>query len=578
MNKKIYSLFAICALCIAGVTSCTELDEAPDNRTEIDTVDKIQKLLTSGYPVCVPAVLCELSSDNFVDDNVVVPATHNDAYADFHEQAYAWEEVDNYSTNEDDTPYAVWEANYQGIAVANHAIQAMLQMSNDPANDTELAHSWGEAHLLRAYLHFVLVNVFAEAYKDEARSAQDIGIPYVSEVENTVNVDYGDPKFRKSVAEVYNCIERDILEGIDLIDDSKYQVPAYHFNRNAANAFAARFYLYKRNYEKCLKYANNALGSTPSLRNWKTININTLQTRQNDYNDEKLSCNFLLQATYSLQWRMLFTNARFAINSGIDFKDSSGKSWHIPSSLDATVWGGGPNWSGALPAYQRTGVYTNLAGQQYGAWLFRLYEYFEYTDKIAGIGYVHQMYQPLTADETILCRAEAKLYMGDRDGAIRDLELWTNSHLVTEALTLDRIKRKYRRDNPNNDFVNELHPSEMGFEKVLEGDDLSVLDCILHFRRVETIHEGLRWFDIKRYGIKIYHHYRDAHEDEIHTDSLTWDDPRRVLQIPNNVIQAGYPAGARDNGISGGTDGGNKVPAYRNPKLQLISEKQEDEE
>lgn len=557
--------------------SCTALDEAPDNRTEIDSADKIQKLLTSGYPAVVPAVLCELSSDNLVDDNVVVPATHNDAYYDFHEQAYAWEVVDNYSTGEDDTPYAVWEANYQGIAVANHAIQAMLQMSDDPANDRELAHSWGEAHVLRAYLHFVLVNVFAEAYKDEARSAEDVGIPYVSEVENTVNVDYSDPRFRKSVAEVYRLIEQDIMEGIDLIDDSKYQVPAYHFNRNAAHAFAARYYLYKRNYEECLKHANAALGNTPTLRNWKAINKNTLQTKENDYNDEKQSCNFLIQATYSLQWRMLFANARFAINTGTTFKGSDGRTWRIPSSLDATIWGSGPNWSGTLPAFSGM-VYINSAGQQYGAWLFRLYEYFEYTDKIAGIGYVHQIYQPLTADETILCRAEAKLYMGDRDGAIRDLDLWTSSHLVENPLTLSAIRTKYRRTGAYNDWVSELHPQEMGFEKVLEGDDLSVLDCILHFRRVETIHEGLHWFDIKRYGIKIYHHYRDAHEDEIHTDSLTWDDPRRVLQIPDNVIQAGYPAGVRDTGIGGGTSGGYVVPANRNPHLELISDKEEDEE
>ena len=574
---KVVSWSALCFLGAFCFASCNDLDEAPDNRTEIDSADKIQKLLTSGYPATVPAVLCELSSDNLVDDNVVVAATHNDAYADFHEQAYAWEVIDNYSTGEDDTPYAVWESNYQGIAVANHAIQAMLSMSNDPANDRELAHSWGEAHLLRAYLHFVLVNVFAEAYKDEARSSQEVGIPYVSEVENTVNVDYSDPKFRKSVAEVYRLIEQDILEGIDLIDDSKYVVPAYHFNRNAANAFAARFYLYKRDYEKCLKHANAALGSTPTLRNWKSINKNTLQTKENDYNDEKQSWNFLIQATYSLQWRMLFSNSRFAINTGITFKGSDGKTWRIPSSLDATIWGSGPNWSGTLPAFSGM-VYINSAGQQYGAWLFRLYEYFEYTDKIAGIGYVHQIYQPFTADETILCRAEAKLYMGDRDGAIRDLELWTSSHLVENPLTLSAIRTKYRRTGAYNDFVSELHPQEMGFEKVLEGDDQSVLDCILHFRRIETIHEGFRWFDIKRYGIKIYHHYRDAHEDEIHTDSLTWDDPRRVLQIPDNVIQAGYPAGARDTGIGGGTSGGYQMPASKNTHLELISDKQEDEE
>ena len=553
--------------------SCNDLDEAPDNRTEIDTVDKIQQLLTSGYPVSVPAVICELSGDNLVDNNICVPATHADAYEDFHEQAYMWEDIDNYSTGQQDTPYAVWEAYYQGIAVANHAIEAMLAMSTDPAHDRELAHSWGEAHVLRAYLHFVLVNVFAEAYKNEALSTEDMAIPYVTEVENTVFVDYSNPQFRRSVAEVYHLIEKDLLEGIDLIDDSNYKVPAYHFNPNAANAFAARFYLYKRDYENCLKYANRALGNAPILRNWEAINKNTLQTKQNDYNDEKLACNYLIQTTYSLQWRMLVGNTRFALNEGTTFKDSNEKTWRVPSTMGVTVWGGGPNWSGApLPAFSGM-VYINSSGQQYGAWLFRLYEYFEYTDKIAGIGYVHQLYQPFTADETLLCRAEAKLYLGDREGAISDLDMWTSSHLVTEALTLKNIKNKYNRESVNNDFVSELYPQEMGFEKVLTGDDLSVLDCILHFRRIETVHEGMRWFDIKRYGIKVIHHYRDAHEDEIHTDSLTWDDPRRVLQIPDNVIQAGYPANRQTNLSDGMSIAGYLMPAIKNNHFELYTNK-----
>ena len=188
MNRNIYSLLAISLFSIVAMCSCTALDEAPDNRTEIDTADKVSKLLTSAYPLSSPALLCELSSDNLVDDNVVVPATHNSPYAIFHEQAYKWEDIDNYSTGESDTPYDVWEAYYQGIAVANHAIDAMRQMSEDPANDPELDHSWGEAHVLRGYLDFVLVNVFAEAYKDETRSLSDNGIAYVREVENTVHL------------------------------------------------------------------------------------------------------------------------------------------------------------------------------------------------------------------------------------------------------------------------------------------------------------------------------------------------------------------------------------------------------
>ena len=559
--------FIICHLSlIAALTSCADkLDEVPDNRTEIDNPEKVRKLLTSAYPISTPAVICELSGDNYVDDNVVVPATHNDAYDKFHEEAYNWQDIMNYSINSDDTPYQVWEAYYAGIAVCNHAIDAMKEMSRDPANDLELSHSWGEAHVLRAYLHFILVNLFAETYKDEATSSKDRGIPYVTEAETVVQVDYSTSKFLKSVSEVYALIEKDLLEGITRIDDAKYTVPAYHFNQNAANAFAARFYLFKRDYEKCIQYATEALGNNPStmLRKWGSINQNTINSRLNDYNDETAACNFLIQSTYSLQDRML-SACRYATNNGTTFTQN-GESWTVPSTLSIVMSGGGPNWNGYLPAYD--GNLFIWGGQEYGVWLFRVYEYFEYTDKIAGIGYVHMLYQPFTAEETLLCRAEAKLYLGDRDGAIQDLGYWTSSHMVTAALTLDDIKRKYDRSKSGNIFVSPLHPQEMGFPKVLEGDDLAVLDCILHFRRIERLYEGDRWYDIKRYGINIYHFYRGPQEDDIHIDSLTWNDSRRVLQLPNNVIEAGYPANRQSGSMGLSSGGGFQAAAPSSPIL-----------
>lgn len=568
MNTYIYKVSVIAVLCLTALTSCKdEIKVVPDNRMEIDNVEKVRKLLTSGYPASTPAVICELSGDNYVDDNVVVPATHNDAYEKFHDEAYAWKDINNYSINADDTPYQVWEAYYSGIAVCNHAIEAMLEMSNDPAHDPELAHSWGEAHVLRAYLHFILVNTFAEAYKNETLSTADRGIPYVTESETVVHVDYSASNFLHNVKETYDLIEKDLLEGIDLIQDSKYTVPAYHFNRNAANAFAARFYLFKHDYDKCIKYATEALGNTPAtmLRNWASINPNTMDTRLNAYNDETAPCNFLIQSTYSLQDRML-SACRYAINDGTTFKDkATGKSWTVPSTLKILISGGGPNWSGYLPAFD--GHLFIFGGQEYGVWLFRVYEYFEYTDKIAGIGFVHMLYQPFTADETLLCRAEAKLYKGDREGAIQDLGYWTTSHLATNDLTLSRIKSFYNRSR-DNIYVSNLHPAEMGFDKVLTGDDLSVLDCILHFRRIETMFEGQRWFDIKRYGITVYHYYRGPQEDDIHTDSLTWNDPRRVLQLPNNVIEAGYPA-SRETGSSMGGGAGYQVPAMKTQPTQF---------
>lgn len=572
MKRTLYSFIAISAFCAVSLCSCTALDDEPDNRTQIDNPEKIAKLLTSGYPVAVPAVICELSGDNLVDNNVVVPATHNDPYAAFHDQAYKWEDINNYSTGEDDTPYAVWEAYYQGIAVANHAIEAMLAMSSDPAHDSQLSHSWGEAHLLRAYLHFVLVNVFAEAYKDETQSAQEVGIPYVSEVENTVNVDYSDPKFRKSVAEVYRLIERDILEGIDLINDSKYQVPAYHFNRNAANALAARFYLFKRDYEKCVKYATAALGSNPasSLRKWASMSSNTINTLLNDFNDETAPCNYLIQATYSLFDRML-SACRYAINSG---SSSEG----VVATKDILYEGGGPNWSGRLKAFDGK-IYRWGAGSEYGSWLFRIYEYFEYSDKIAGIGYVHILYQPFTAEETLLCRAEAEIYLGQTDKALQDLGFWTASHMVDEPLTQARVNSKYRGDHTNNIYVSDLHPTDMSAEwkfDELSDDAKRLIYCVLHFRRIETNFEGLRWFDIKRYGITVHHAYRGPSEDDIHHDYLYWNDPRRVLQIPQNVIEAGYPSNNRTQAMSGNDGGLKSVPVPDMPEFDNTDDSSDD--
>ncbi len=565
-------LGCVLALSLLAFSSCHDkLDEVPDNRTEMDTPDKISSLLTSGYPLTTPAVICELASDNLLDDNVVVPVTHNSAYYDFHEECYKWENIENHGINDDDTPYSVWEQYYQGIAVCNHAIEAMQEMSSNPATDVKLSHSWGEAHVLRAYLHFILVNVFAEAYKNDAMSSADKGIPYVDRTESVVKVDYSTDEFLHSVKETYDLIEKDMLEGIPLIDDSKYQVPAYHFNKNAAYAFAARFYLFKRNYDKCIEYANLALGTDAAgvLRKWNSISNNTLVSAVNDYFDEQASCNFLIQSTYSHQWRMIFGNARFAINKGTTFTQGDTK-WTVPNTDEVTVWGSGPNWSLPLPSFSGR-VYVNGAGQQYGAWLFRLYEYFEYTDKIAGIGYVHMLYLPFTAEETLLCRAEAKLYKGDQAGAISDLDTWTASHLTTTPLSLTNILNKYDRTKANNSFVSELHPQEMGFEKVLTGDDQAVLDCVLHFRRVETIHEGQRWFDIKRYGITVRHFYRGPMEDDIHIDSLTYNDSRRVFQIPKNVRDAGYP-GSRETGSAGGssTSGNVQHVLKANPNLYIM--------
>lgn len=546
------------ALAATVLTGCNKLDEVPDNRTEIDSPEKVGLLLVTAYPKATPALMGELSGDNYVDDNIVVSATNNSAYEPFHDEIYQWKDVTNYAIGDDDTPYQVWEEYYAGIARCNSAIEAMLKISSDPANDPVVRASWGEAHALRAYLHFVLLNTFGESYKGPDQT--ELGVPYVTIPEVTVDVDYSTNAFRHTIPETYDLIWKDLQVGIDCIEDGSYLVKAYHFNRNTAYAFAARFFLYKRDWQNVIKYANLALGSNPAsmLRSWSTLNQATMDSRLNDFNNANANCNFLIQDTYSLQDRML-SACKYAMNgSAVKFKDKDGKEWGPLDTQKILLNGGGPNWSGYLPCF--TGNLFIFGGQQYGIWMFRIYEYFEYTDKIAGIGYVHILYQPFTAEETLLCRAEAELYLGQTQDAINDLVYWTTSKMVEGGMTQAQINNKYNRNNSSNIYVNEIHPAEVGFaandvfidntgKKPQAGkeDKQALLDCILHFRRIETMYEGLRWNDIKRYGMKIYHHWRNAGEDEISTDSITWNDKRRVFEVPNLVRTAGYPS-MRDNG------------------------------
>lgn len=576
MKNIIKNIFAVALLATAFV-SCDGLDELPDNRTLMDSPEKVVKLMTSAYPYGSHATMCEFSSDNILDNNVVVKNCHSAGYSVWIDELYKWVDVKNYSPGSDDTPYFVWESYYHGIAVCNHAIEAMQQMSDDPKTDPALSATWAEAHILRAYMHFILVNLFAESYKNETLSMEDRGIPYVTVPEDVVHVDYAHNSSTRSVKETYDMIEKDLKVAVDMnengeiitnISDNTYpaSVRAFHFNKNAAYAFAARFYLFKRDYKKCIAFADRALGSNPAsmLRKWSQFNINTAYTKRDSYWDEKANNNFLIQSTYSLQWRYLISSSRYGLNNGKDIAIVQGRDsikYKVPSPLKVTLYGGGgPNWSGTLPCYDGL-IYVGGGDQKYGLYHSHLIEYFEYSDKIAGIGYVHMLYNMFTAEETLLCRAEAKLYEGDKTGALSDLGYWTDSKSSStktmKALTAKSINDFYSRREGFNEFVNDMHPAEMGFEKVLTAsDEVAMLDCILHFRRIETLHNGDRWFDIKRYGIKIRHFWRDPMEDEIHVDSLEWNDSRRVLQLPDYVIQAGFEPNRGGSSAMGGGGGG----------------------
>ena len=68
----------------------------------------------------------------------------------------------------------------------------------------------------------------------------------------------------------------------------------------------------------------------------------------------------------------------------------------------------------------------------------------------------------------------------------------------------------------------------------LDEDETYVLRYILHSRRLETVHDGLRFFDLKRLNID-YKHWigNDGNMMPAREEVLTYDDPRRALTMPD---------------------------------------------
>jgi len=521
MKAKTLAFYAIACLVLA---SCDKyLDETPDNRTELDSKDKITKLLVSAYPSTSYAELCELSSDNtdHIEGNWTTSSLTQD-------QAALWQDVTDTDT---DSPYALWNASYSAIAAANAVLDAIERMGNP----TDMMPQRGEALLCRAYNHFVLVNVFSKAYSPKSATA-DLGIPYMKELETTVLPTYS----RGSVDEVYKNIESDLIEGLPLINDEIYDVPKFHFNKKAALAFAARFYLYYvqpdlSNYQKVVDYATQVLTARPAtmLRDWQTVGALSPSQgiRANGFVSADEKANLML-CVYNSMWAR--THGSFQLGD----KYCHGKLIANTETVNAGgVWGrGGSNF------FFRVAQYVNTAKVV----MDKYTEYFEYTDPVNHIGIPHVIMPAFTTDELLVNRAEAYAMLGQYAYAEDDLTCWLKAFCrQTEAVSNEGLQTTYgllkyytpQEPTPKK----QLHPDF----NIQQGIQENLLQAILHTRRLLCLHEGLRWFDIKRFGITIYRRTINSDGSVTVTDIMDKDDPRRALQLPQSVIVAGLEKNPR---------------------------------
>lgn len=472
---------------VFSLVSCNNfLDESPDNRVELDDLEKASQLLTSAYSIASPSF-----SDWLSDDFTYTIGTN---IRPEHQEMYAWEDV-TFGPEEIDTPNFFWYETYNAIA---HANEVLTIIDNLLVNENEIARKnsiKAEALLTRAYGHFMLVNFFGEQYGIDNSS---LGVPYIKNPETTFIATYE----RETVRKVYSEVEDDLLEGLKLLDDAFYNNSGkYHFNKNAALAFASRYYLFKGDLVRCAQYTDQLLGSSPSIF-VRDLTSDEFQDQKSSvsgyprlYSSPDLSSNLLLMRKISLVQRN-----DFAFGVDRNFYNS--------------LFGSNP--------FGATDERENPAFVKGENALFpvRYESLFERSSINSNVGSPYHIGIMFRGEEVLLNRVEINVYQNKLDEALADLQILTDRRYkgVDVTLSLTLLRKFYGAEND---------PSFT--------DQDILLNYLLLERRKEFIGQGYRWFDIIRYQMSVDHVLSDG----ISIISLTSNDKRKILQIPSSAVDVG---------------------------------------
>jgi hypothetical protein len=159
------------------------------------------------------------------------------------------------------TASGLWSNAYRAITSANNVIDAIDADKFDKENapQSSIDNLKGEALVIRALMHFNLVNFFSQHYTFNDASLEEgangngghVGVPY------KLNSAVEEPA-RNTVKEVYDYIIADLQMAISLLENTKGCV---YISQTTAKALLARVALYKEDWALAAKMADEVIKS-----------------------------------------------------------------------------------------------------------------------------------------------------------------------------------------------------------------------------------------------------------------------------------------------------------------------------
>ena len=242
------------AIILAAIlfTGCNKfLDIRPTGVIIARTAADYRALLTEKYSLIPNASSrTDLRTDDMVVDfSKATNTLHENWYFDI----WTWSDV----TRDKDALYFYWQTFYEVSYIANYIIEHKNEI--EEGTKAEINQLVGESYMLRAYMHFLLVNLYAEPYtKCDPESSRGIPLQLDTNIKKILKC--------SSVATVYRQILSDIASAEEYMNVEKWSEGyTYRFSKITANALRARVALYMGNWQLAYDEALKVIAQHPEL-------------------------------------------------------------------------------------------------------------------------------------------------------------------------------------------------------------------------------------------------------------------------------------------------------------------------
>lgn len=243
--KKIF-IMALSAILLLGACD-DKLDIVPKGQTTLSTVNDLELLLNQEYTLSVEpysdlGMICNESLNGMLANvQEMLSQTNTLNYANL---TYD-ETVDRATLAQNDTRY---EDIYKYVNYMNVILDKIDDAEGDASRKATIK---AQAKVIRAYLHYLAVNIYAAQY-DDATAATEGGIAYVDDADASTQ------KPKLTIKEVYDKMLADCS------DETIAQLPAqasdaFHASQATGYAIRAKILFQMKHYAEALPYAEKAL-------------------------------------------------------------------------------------------------------------------------------------------------------------------------------------------------------------------------------------------------------------------------------------------------------------------------------